>query len=64
MLSTYFFFSYSGHFIQHCPTNGDPKYDVKRFKHQTGIPKSMLIATPDGSYALPSGAAAVLRPNE
>ncbi|KAH9777162.1 E3 ubiquitin ligase PQT3-like [Citrus sinensis] len=53
-----------GHFIQHCPTNGDPKYDVKRFKHPTGIPKSMLIATPDGSYALPSGAAAVLRPNE
>ncbi|KAL5748450.1 hypothetical protein ACOSP7_025491 [Xanthoceras sorbifolium] len=53
-----------GHFIQHCPTNGDPKYDVKRFKHPTGIPKSMLIATPDGSYALPSGAVAVLRPNE
>ncbi|KAJ0106183.1 hypothetical protein Patl1_18454 [Pistacia atlantica] len=53
-----------GHFIQHCPTNGDPKYDVKRFKHPTGIPKSMLIATPDGSYALPSGAVAVLKPNE
>ncbi|KAK1550165.1 hypothetical protein Q3G72_014754 [Acer saccharum] len=53
-----------GHFIQHCPKNGDPKYDVKRFKHPTGIPKSMLIATPDGSYALPSGAVAVLRPNE
>ncbi|KAK3221338.1 hypothetical protein Dsin_008363 [Dipteronia sinensis] len=50
--------------IYHCPTNGDPKYDVKRFKHPTGIPKSMLIATPDGSYALPSGAVAVLRPNE
>ena len=24
----------------------------------------MLMATPDGSYALPSGAVAVLRPNE
>ncbi|KAK1377174.1 DWNN domain-containing protein [Heracleum sosnowskyi] len=53
-----------GHFIQHCPTNGDSNYDIKRTKPPTGIPKSMLMATPDGSYALPSGAAAVLKPNE
>ncbi|KAJ8486185.1 hypothetical protein OPV22_018670 [Ensete ventricosum] len=53
-----------GHFIQHCPTNGDPNYDMKRVKPPTGIPKSMLMTTPDGSYALPSGAVAVLRPNE
>ncbi|CAL1401571.1 unnamed protein product [Linum trigynum] len=53
-----------GHFIQHCPTNGDPNYDIKRVKPPTGIPKSMLMATPDGSYALPSGDVAVLRPNE
>ncbi|KAG9452001.1 hypothetical protein H6P81_004905 [Aristolochia fimbriata] len=53
-----------GHFIQHCPTNGDPNYDIKRVKPPTGIPKSMLMATPEGSYALPSGAVAVLRPNE
>ncbi|XP_077233023.1 E3 ubiquitin ligase PQT3-like isoform X2 [Tasmannia lanceolata] len=53
-----------GHFIQHCPTNGDPNYDIRRVKPPTGIPKSMLMATPDGSYALPSGAVAVLRPNE
>ncbi|KAL6557002.1 hypothetical protein OROHE_006878 [Orobanche hederae] len=53
-----------GHFIQHCPTNGDPNFDVKRVKPPTGIPKSMLMATPDGSYALPSGAVAVLKPNE
>ncbi|CAK9173261.1 unnamed protein product [Ilex paraguariensis] len=53
-----------GHFIQHCPTNGDPNYDIKRAKPPTGIPKSMLMATPDGSYALPSGAVAVLKPNE
>ncbi|XP_059657589.1 E3 ubiquitin ligase PARAQUAT TOLERANCE 3-like isoform X2 [Cornus florida] len=53
-----------GHFIQHCPTNGDPNFDIKRVKPPTGIPKSMLMATPDGSYALPSGAVAVLRPNE
>ncbi|KAG6469413.1 hypothetical protein ZIOFF_074130 [Zingiber officinale] len=53
-----------GHFIQHCPTNGDPNYDIKRVRPPTGIPKSMLMATPDGSYALPSGAVAVLKPNE
>ncbi|XP_042515150.1 E3 ubiquitin ligase PQT3-like [Macadamia integrifolia] len=53
-----------GHFIQHCPTNGDPNYDIKRMKPPTGIPKSMLMTTPDGSYALPSGAVAVLKPNE
>ena len=23
-------FLLKGHFIQHCPTNGDPAYDVKR----------------------------------
>ncbi|CAA0807608.1 DWNN domain- a CCHC-type zinc finger, partial [Striga hermonthica] len=53
-----------GHFIQHCPTNGDPTFDIKRVKPPTGIPKSMLMATPDGSYTLPSGAVAVLKPNE
>ncbi|KAK4804574.1 hypothetical protein SAY86_004391 [Trapa natans] len=53
-----------GHFIQHCPTNGDPNYDIKRVKPPTGIPKSMLMATPDGSYALPSGVVATLKPNE
>eukprot|EP00268_Persea_americana_P014715 TRINITY_DN165_c0_g2_i1.p1 TRINITY_DN165_c0_g2~~TRINITY_DN165_c0_g2_i1.p1 ORF type:complete len:823 (-),score=189.05 TRINITY_DN165_c0_g2_i1:283-2751(-) len=53
-----------GHFIQHCPTNGDPNFDIKKVKPPTGIPKSMLMATPDGSYALPSGAVAVLKPNE
>ncbi|XP_039826397.1 E3 ubiquitin ligase PARAQUAT TOLERANCE 3-like isoform X3 [Panicum virgatum] len=53
-----------GHFIQHCPTNGDARYDVRRMKPPTGIPKSMLMQTLDGSYALPSGAGAVLKPNE
>ncbi|GFP84404.1 protein mpe1 [Phtheirospermum japonicum] len=40
-----------GHFIQHCPTNGDPNFDVRRVKPPTGIPKSMLMATPDGLAA-------------
>ncbi|KAF1002110.1 hypothetical protein AG4045_002616, partial [Apium graveolens] len=33
-----------GHFIQHCPTNGDPTFDIKR-----------TMASSDGSYALPGG---------
>lgn len=64
VLTKAYVFWLSGHFIQHCPTNGDPTYDVKRVKPPTGIPKSMLVATPDGSYSLPSGAVAVLKPNE
>ncbi|XLS52267.1 hypothetical protein HN51_012944 [Arachis hypogaea] len=53
-----------GHFIQHCPTNGDPNYDIKRVKQPTGIPRSMLMVNPQGSYALPNGSVAVLKPNE
>ncbi|KAI3946978.1 hypothetical protein MKW98_003541 [Papaver atlanticum] len=53
-----------GHFIQHCPTNGDHSYDVKRVNPPTGIPKSMLMPTADGSYALSSGSVGVLQPNE
>ncbi|KAL3845495.1 hypothetical protein ACJIZ3_002898 [Penstemon smallii] len=53
-----------GHFIQHCPTNGDPTYDIKRVRPPTGIPRSMLMTTPDGCYTLPSGDVAVLKPNE
>ncbi|KAJ6975597.1 E3 ubiquitin ligase PQT3-like [Populus alba x Populus x berolinensis] len=53
-----------GHFIQHCPTNGDPNYDVKRVKAATGIPKSMLKADPEGRYVLRNGEVAVMKPNE
>lgn len=53
-----------GHFIQHCPTNGDPTFDIKKTKPPTGIPHSMLMASPDGSYTLPNGDVAVLKPNE
>ncbi|EFJ09440.1 hypothetical protein SELMODRAFT_44235, partial [Selaginella moellendorffii] len=52
------------HFIQHCPTNGDPSYDVKKMKMPSGIPRTMLVANPDGSYALPTGEAAAMQPNE
>ncbi|KAE9607435.1 putative transcription factor interactor and regulator CCHC(Zn) family [Lupinus albus] len=53
-----------GHFIQHCPTNGDSNFDIKRVRQPTGIPRSMLMVNPQGSYALPNGSVAVLKPNE
>ncbi|KAF3448305.1 hypothetical protein FNV43_RR09018 [Rhamnella rubrinervis] len=54
----------TGHLIQHCPTNGDPDYDIKMVKQPTGVPKSMLREITDGSYALRSGSVAVVEPNE
>ncbi|KAL9326728.1 hypothetical protein ACSQ67_007373 [Phaseolus vulgaris] len=48
----------------HCPTNGDPNYDMRKVKQPTGIPRSMLMVNPQGSYALPNGSVAVLKPNE
>ncbi|KAK9086945.1 hypothetical protein Syun_029339 [Stephania yunnanensis] len=53
-----------GHFIRDCPTNGDPNYDIKKLKLPTGIPKSMLMTTSDGSYALTGGVVAALKPDE
>ncbi|XP_074271758.1 E3 ubiquitin ligase PQT3-like [Silene latifolia] len=44
-----------GHYIQHCPTNGDPNFDIRKVKPPTGLPKSMLVPTPDGLYALANG---------
>ncbi|MCL7046283.1 hypothetical protein MKW94_006123 [Papaver nudicaule] len=38
-----------GHFIHHCPTNGDPEYDIKRWRPPT---------------ALQGRAIAVMKPNE
>ncbi|GAU32803.1 hypothetical protein TSUD_152520 [Trifolium subterraneum] len=53
-----------GHFIQHCPTNGDSTFDIKKVRQPTGIPRSMLMVNPQGSYALLNGSVAVLKPNE
>ncbi|KAL3373758.1 hypothetical protein AABB24_005641 [Solanum stoloniferum] len=44
-----------GHYIQHCPTNGDHSYDMKKVKP---LPNSMLIAAPSG------GSVGVLKTNE
>ncbi|KAL2642125.1 hypothetical protein R1flu_009712 [Riccia fluitans] len=53
-----------GHFIQHCPTNGDPTYDIRRVKLPVGIPKTRLKADQEGSYILPDGSVAVMQPDE
>ncbi|KAI5439722.1 uncharacterized protein PB18E9.04c [Lathyrus oleraceus] len=53
-----------GHFIQHCPTNGDSTFDIKKVRQPTGIPRSMLMVNPQGSYALLNGSVAVLKSNE
>lgn len=38
-----------GHYIQNCPTNGDPEFDQHRVKKKTGIPKSFMKAVSDPS---------------
>ena len=57
-------FSCVGHYIRNCPTNGDPKYDFRRVKPPTYIPRSKLMAAKDGSNALPTSDASVLKSNE
>eukprot|EP00249_Psilotum_nudum_P023482 c28890_g1_i5 orf=401-3727(+) len=42
-----------GHFIQHCPTNGDPAYDRKRVIFSAGIPKAKLKVDEEGPYTSP-----------
>ena len=44
-----------GHFIERCPTNGDPAYDVKKTRMPTGIPASFLVQVDDGGLALADG---------
>lgn len=49
-----------GHWIQDCPTNGDPEFENKpRFKRTTGIPKSFL-KTVDAATAAAAGNAGVM----
>nr|TKV96249.1 hypothetical protein SEVIR_9G417500v2 [Setaria viridis] len=34
-----------GHFIQHCPTNGDPRYDLGRVSSNTNLPTPSPVST-------------------
>ncbi|KAL0482800.1 E3 ubiquitin-protein ligase [Acrasis kona] len=59
-----------GHFIQHCPTNGDPRFNIKTVRKPTGIPRSFLRQVTgeegdmEGTLALGEGVYAVMEPNE
>lgn len=50
-----------GHFIQHCPTNGDPAYDIKRVKVPICLPRTRLKADQEGSVG---GSATFVQPND
>eukprot|EP00210_Caulerpa_lentillifera_P001521 g1459.t1 len=52
-----------GHFIDECPTNGDPAYDFVRVRYPTGIPATMLVKDDQGGLLMPNGERARLRPN-
>jgi E3 ubiquitin-protein ligase RBBP6 len=57
-----------GHWIDQCPTNGDPNYDFHKVKKATGIPRSFLErvqgGNAKGALIHPEGGYAVMRPNE
>lgn len=52
-----------GHFIDECPTNGDPAYDFIRVRYPTGIPSSMLVQDEQGGLLMANGCRARLKPN-
>lgn len=49
-----------GHWIQSCPTNGDPEFDGRRARMPVGIPMERLAPSENGGLLLPSGATASL----
>ncbi|GJQ12207.1 hypothetical protein GpartN1_g3998.t1 [Galdieria partita] len=57
-----------GHWIHHCPTNGDPNFDIVRVRRPTGIPRSMLqsVEAPVRGTGLrtPGGEFVTLKPNQ
>lgn len=57
-----------GHWIDQCPTNGDPTYDKIKVRPPTGIPRSMLrqVDAPESGTGLQdsSGHFVTLQPNE
>lgn len=57
-----------GHWIDQCPTNGDPTYDKIKVRAPTGIPRSMLrqVDAPESGTGLQdsSGHFVTLQPNE
>ena len=60
-----------GHYIQFCPTNGDPKFDQVRRRTPVGIPRSQLKTVAsgadegvEGGLMMPDGSIARMTPDE
>jgi hypothetical protein len=52
------------HWLQDCPTQGDPAYDRKRVRPPVGIPMTRLARSQDGGLVLPDGQTGTLVANE
>lgn len=55
---------YGAHWIQDCPTHGDPTYDRKRIRPPVGIPMTRLARSSEGGLVLPDGNTGTLIANE
>lgn len=52
------------HWVQDCPTQGDPEFDRKRIRPPVGIPMTRLAMSQEGGLILPSGQTGTLVANE
>jgi E3 ubiquitin-protein ligase RBBP6 len=52
------------HWVQECPTQGDPAYDKKRVRPPVGIPMTRLVRSEEGGLVLPGGQTGSLIANE
>lgn len=52
------------HWVQDCPTQGDPAYDRKRVRPPVGIPMTRLALSEEGGLVLPGGQMGTLVANE
>lgn len=52
------------HWVQECPTQGDPAYDKKRVRPPVGIPMTRLARSEEGGLVLPGGQTGTLIANE
>jgi len=56
--------AYGAHWLQDCPTQGDPAYDKKRVRPPVGIPMTRLARSSEGGLVLPDGNTGTLVANE
>lgn len=52
------------HWVNDCPTQGDPAYDRKRVRPPVGIPMTRLMRSEEGGLVLPGGQTGTLMANE